>query len=362
MHFVYLFCLVLAALFLDTQIWAETDPYLVDDVRVVPADLQAAYPDKSINEFTRADLIDFVTKRAFNALLQKLTSQDTWSQHVWLKASVRPQDVLETINVVSEVTEPAYEMIVDVQFNPQKVRAALRRFNIPFSEVSSVRILLLPMFVSDDDYVLWHEFNPWRTALQANMQAHRTVSIIFPTGDMSDIRLLEPRMAVFGAQDVLEAMRKKYAADYLLVAQLRPSANEQLDVRMRWFGAEDMPFTNQALTIEPLQEQDNYALAAQRVLQNVVNQWQQSGLIGANDAQSVTYRLRVGKPQLLSAFQDVMQQMKQVSRVQPQIISRGEGVYRVEFFGDLIQINQQLTKAGYTIERDNQRWLVTPTE
>jgi len=78
---------IIFALILGCCVWsavasAADDPYLVDNVRVVPADLKAAHPDKSINDFSRADLISFVTTRAYKTLLQSLTPRETWTQHV----------------------------------------------------------------------------------------------------------------------------------------------------------------------------------------------------------------------------------------------------------------------------------------
>ncbi|CAN0519618.1 unnamed protein product, partial [Laminaria digitata] len=53
-----------------------------------------------------------------------------------------------------------------VSFKPAAVRRFLQTFGVPFAEVRSRPVLIVPALARETGYILWEEPNPWREAWQ----------------------------------------------------------------------------------------------------------------------------------------------------------------------------------------------------
>jgi len=151
-------------------------------------------------------------RKAFRQLLERLTPR---AQHDRLPRASNAQiaDLIENFEVQSErASAVRYIATYTFRFNPDGIRALLRRANVPFSETYARPLVVLPVYHDGDVAVLWDDPNPWLVAWRALPPADGLQPLIVPLGDLTDIGLISADQAQRGDAERVAAIANKYGA------------------------------------------------------------------------------------------------------------------------------------------------------
>jgi len=209
--------LALAAAFLPARAGGpiETNIFAVQGVDVDVTSTDAA---TAKNEA----LMD-VQVKAFLELVERLGTPQLALQ---MRETMKPEDIapyLRSLSIEQETSAPGrYIGRFTVRFLPQKMQKffADRGIRIPAEQAEP--ILVLPVFRGPEGNKLWED-NPWRQAWIELKGEQGLVPIIIPLGDLEDTQTLSVDDALNGDAIRLEALRKRYGAPSILVAQAQPS-------------------------------------------------------------------------------------------------------------------------------------------
>ncbi|MCA3556380.1 DUF2066 domain-containing protein [Aestuariivirga sp.] len=200
----------------------ETSPFAVQgvDIDVTSTDATSA---------KNQALMD-VQVKAFFQLMEKLGSPELAAQ---LKAKLKPEEIapfLRSLSIEKETSAPGrYIGTFTVRFLPGKTEKFLADYNIKVSTVQADPVLVIPVYRAPEGPKLWED-NPWRQAW-LNLRAEQgMVPIIIPLGDKDDIDTLTTDQALAGDTVKLDAIRKRYEAASVLVAQAQPADDGGLHV------------------------------------------------------------------------------------------------------------------------------------
>jgi len=126
---------------------------------------------------------------------------------------------------------------ITVRFRPAEVRRLLNDAGIPFSESASKPLLVLPLYYQDGKPRLWEEPNPWRDAWVRRDTTDSLLTIRAPSGELADVAAITAEQAVLGDPARLEAIRARYEAGEVLVAEARTVGRSLSVTLKRYEGA-----------------------------------------------------------------------------------------------------------------------------
>ena len=163
-----------------------------------------------------------VQVKAFFELVERLGSEKL-SQDV--QAKLKPEDIapyLRSLSIEHETSAPGrYIGKFTVRFLPNKMHKFFEGYGITLPTRQAAPILVLPVWRGADGNTLWDD-NPWRKAWLDLKGEQGIVPVIVPLGDLEDTEMLSVEDALANDPVKLEAIRKRYGAPSLLVAQAQP--------------------------------------------------------------------------------------------------------------------------------------------
>jgi hypothetical protein len=118
-------------------------------------------------------------------------------------------------------TADKYLAKITVRFRPAEVRRLLNEASIRFSETAAKPLLVLPVYFPDQKPRLWEEPNPWRDAWVRRDTSDSLLTIRAPSGEIADVGTISAEDALSGDAVKLEAIRARYDAGEVLVAEAR---------------------------------------------------------------------------------------------------------------------------------------------
>ena len=193
----------------------ETNIFAVQgvDVDVVSTDAAAA---------KNQALMD-VQVKAFFQLVGRLGSPELSQE---LQDKLTAEDIapyLKSLSIEEETSAPGrYIGKFTVRFLPSKMQKLFSDYGIRIPASQAQPILVLPVWRGPEANQMWED-NPWRKAWLDLNGEQGLVPIIVPLGDLTDSETLTVEDALHNDPIKLEAIRRRYDAPSILVAQAEPA-------------------------------------------------------------------------------------------------------------------------------------------
>jgi hypothetical protein len=171
-----------------------------------------------------------VQVKGFFQLVERLGSPELSTE---LQAKLKPEDIapyLRSLSIEQETSAPGrYIGKFTVRFLPSKMKKFFEGYGIRVPDRQAEPIVVLPVWRGTDGNKLWED-NLWRKAWLDLKGEQGIVPIIIPLGDLEDTETLTVEDALNADPIKLEAIRKRYGAPSLLVAQAQPKEDGGLHV------------------------------------------------------------------------------------------------------------------------------------
>ncbi len=166
-----------------------------------------------------------VQVKAFFEMVSRLGSPELATK---LEAKFKPEDIapyLRSLSIEKENSAPGrYIGTFTVRFLPAKMQKFFEDYGIRLPAKQADPVLVLPVLRGADANQLWEE-NFWRKAWTDLNGEQGLVPIIIPLGDLEDTETLTVDDALKADPIKLEAIRKRYGAASILVAQAQATAD-----------------------------------------------------------------------------------------------------------------------------------------
>jgi len=192
--------------------WAEGDLYTVQGISVDVTDEDAAS--------ARVAALESGHRQALAILLARIAP----TGEVLALPELSAEEITEMVQEFSVANERTsnvrYLADLTFRFNPDGVRQYLGNNDIPFAELRSEPLLVLPVFGGRRSALLWRNPNPWRLVWAGRQLDNELVPMIVPLGDLEDIATIDALQALDMSSDRLEAIGRRYDARQVLIAQL----------------------------------------------------------------------------------------------------------------------------------------------
>jgi len=309
-----------------------------------------------------------VQVKAFFELVARLGSPELALE---LQQTLKPEDIapyLRSLSIEQETSAPGrYIGRFTVRFLPEKMQKffADRGIRIPTDQAEP--LLIVPVFRSPEGNRLWED-NPWRKAWIDLKGEQGLVPLIVPLGDLEDTQTLTVDDALRGDAIKLEALRKRYGAPSLLVAQAELKADGGLHVYVEgetklgkvavnkiYTASADEPGPPEALAVAAFQrlvfkaykEQEQQVAAAEAAKQ-------------ANSQQSLDVAVPFTSPREWNAIRSRILTTPNVVGVDLSSLSADGAVIRLVFTRTVEELQGNMQAAGLNLANTGASWVIQP--
>ena len=308
-----------------------------------------------------------VQVKAFLQLVARLGSPELADQ---LKAKMKPEDIapfLRSLSIEKETSGPGrYIGTFTVRFLPAKMQKFLAGYNVNVSAQQADPVLIIPVYRAPDGPKLWED-NPWRQAWTDLKAEQDVVPIIIPLGDADDTAALTTQDALNADPVKLEAIRKRYDAPSILVAQAEPADGGGLHV----FIEGDTKLGRVNINKVYMPEEGNPAsvetLAAQAFQKVVLKAYQAEAAKAAqaqaardNTPQALAVTVPFNSPREWNAIRSSILNAPNVSAVDLTTLNVDGAVIKLVYTHSLEELQGNLQRVGLNLAQGGAGWTIQP--
>lgn len=336
----------------------ETSIYAVQGVDV---DVTAATAATAKNQA----LMD-VQVKAFIELVSRLGSPEMAAK---VQQDMKPAEIapyLRSLSIEQESSAPGrYIGRFTVRFLPEKTQKFFADRGIRLPTTQAEPILVLPVYRAPDGLRLWED-NPWRKAWIDLKGEQGLVPIIVPLGDLEDTETITAEDAVNGDTIKLDAIRRRYGAPSLLVAQAQPAEGGGVhvyiegttklgDVKVNkiYEAEEGNPLAPEARATGAFQkmlfktyQEESAKLAAAEAAKN------------ANRVQSLSVSVPFTSPREWNAIRSRILSTPNVNGVDLSSLSADGAMIKLVFTRTVEELQENMRAAGLNLTQSGPSWII----
>jgi len=305
-------------------------------------------------------------KIAFYRLLRRLTLQAYYDRLPELSDAQITELVQDFAVADEKASSVRYIAKLNYRFRADAVRALLDDNSLPFAETRSKPVLVLAVYQAAGALLLWDDPNPWRAAWQKwgdDNVAQGLVPMVFPVGDLNDVRSIGAEQAIEGDTARLSEIARRYNAGDVVVAHgiLRMdqyNGRPELEVYLTRFGSALQEHTVvKSFTAEP--GEDIGAVlkrATAQLTAQVEDNWKEDNLIQVGSAQLLTVSVPVQGLKDWVKVRDRLNGVAVVRRAELVLMRRDQVRLNLHFIGDAEQLALSLDQADLALWEESGQW------
>jgi hypothetical protein len=277
--------------------------------------------------------------------------------------SKRIDAMLDSLSIEEESTGPRrYIGKLTVRFLPDKMRKMMAELGVGYSEKLAGKTVIVPVWRTPEGVVVWED-NPWRTAWLSLQAENSPVPLIVPLGDLADTDTLTAELAANRDEASLEAIRLRYDADAIVVAEASAVGEDTVQANMIGTSAIGRLEFDKAYSAEDGGGVDQAArIAALRFHQVMLLRWKKE-----NEAAPVTQSLPIATLPVAVAFfsneewaalRSRILATPGISGVDISTISQGGAIVQLSYVTGFEQMRQSLWSAGLALQNVGGTWVL----
>lgn len=309
-----------------------------------------------------AEAKDGALEKAREDAFHKLLSRLSVLESVKEKPGFLKEDIPDYIKSFSiqqeERSSVRYRAIMEFNFDAYKLQSRLRENKITFSEPRTVQLVVLPILIKNDRFILWNEEeNIWYKTWAALEEEGESVRIICPLADLEDQALVPISSLSDLKKATLVQLKERYKTEDVLIAVLSldgedAASSQKGYIRFVPFALQEHQNTE---TIGPFVIEKETDLMSQRCLVTDKLQalWKERTSARQEQNGIIKIQMKIETPAM---WKQSLKKIQNLPMVQSTIIhsfSKTEAVLWVNFRGTLGQFQEKLVYEGFVVGGDH---------
>ncbi|WP_417834870.1 DUF2066 domain-containing protein [Thalassospira xiamenensis] len=252
-----------------------------------------------------------------------------------------------------------------VRFKENELRNYLRFRDIPFAELQSKPVIIVPVYHSGGYTSLWDDPNPWRDIWSRNFASGGLVPVKAPIGDLQDIGIVSAEQAENGAIDRLNELARRYGANVAVVASATvrgETGAETVDVTATRYDAGSAPqifgVTETTQPGESLNE--TLVRAAKGVQDQLSDGWKRANLINYGTGGQLMVFIPITGLDDWARIEERIIDSPVVRNSRVVAMSRREVQIAVDYVGSTDQLRTALAQQNLSLSQMGDIWFIQP--
>jgi hypothetical protein len=274
-----------------------------------------------------------------------------------------------------QLSNTRYLANLTVGFAPNQIRDLLQAERLPFAEVASTPIVMLPLYQDQTGARIWPEANPWWQAWADQLDSQRLLRLMMPLGDLEDSTALSVEQALAGDEAAMLKVAERYdAADVLLVIAepLNGPGGDtltsstvalpiSLQLTVRRIGAVSQTNGPMEFVGSPGQSLEEVLRAAVTNLQNSLDEeWKSANLLRLDQGGLMFLEIPISNLRNWAEISRNLESLPEVSQVDVQTFARELVQAQIYYVGDQTGFERALDELGLALSREGDSWLLHP--
>ena len=269
-------------------------------------------------------------------------------------------DMVTGLEIQSEkLAGTRYIATVTVSYQPDDVRQLLLNAGIPFAEIPSRSVVVLPLFTVNGKTILWSDANAWKKAWDARPTDQGLIPFSVPVGDLEDIAALSTEQAQAAAPGSFDAITKRYAATDVLVTELKVAGNQITASALRIGQA-----TGNKVVADKIMGTADTPDALGKVVAAVISAseeaWKQSSLTRSSQQSDIEIVIPTSSLEDWVQVRGRINAVSSVRRTRLVSFSKTQARLVVNFVGSVEQLRIALAQNDLGLEQANSEWMISP--
>ncbi len=336
----------------------ETSIFAVQGVEVDVTDTDA---DTAKNKA----LIE-VQIKAFRMLAERLGNQsivDSVAKYEEKQVLV----FLKSLSIEEESISPGrYKGKLTVRFLPNRIRALYADFGVKVGGEQGPSFLVLAIWKGADGDVLWED-NPWRQAWIDLRAEQSLVPIIVPLGDLDDSEMISVTDVMSDDQVKLEAIRRRYDVQKVIIAYAEPAENGAVHARMSGDSPLGKLSFDKIYDGESGRVEESAALAAQRFHGVMMEKFksgkgniaEQKRPTDVNGSKTISVRVPFAGPSEWNGLRSRILSTPGVTGLDVSSLGADGAVVSLSFAGNPDDLQSSMQASGLNMSRAGGGWLIS---
>lgn len=294
---------------------------------------------------------------AYQRLLQRLTRREDWSR-LPEAAADQLQNLVLGYQVADEQSSSTHYIAkITYSFKPPSIRNLLRTAGISFSETRSRPVLVLPIYESPGQIVLFEEPNPWKAAWARHDLSGELVPIILPSNDLEDSRAITAAQAKAAGWSEVAGLAQKYGVDRMIIADAAAGASGALAVKTRIVSASEDSVSQQSFTAaDPNTEFDQ---AVEATLSRVAESWKAATIINAGEQNTLVASVPFSSLQEWLSVRRKLRQTPTIQNFDVLALSTQGAEVQLTFGGTPDQLRIALAQVSLKLDQSGPHWSIS---
>lgn len=296
-------------------------------------------------------------EKAFSKLLSRLSVQEDIGKKPEFLEEI--SEYIKSFSIQQEERSSVrYRAVVQFYFDANKVQMFLKKQGIPFSEVRSIKLVVLPILIKNGRFILWdEEENIWHKIWATSSEETESVEVICPLADLED-QMLAPIAALSDLKKpTLLQLKDRYKADDVLIAVLSLDGEEQGAlyrgyIRFLPFSLDDHQNTR-AIGPFSFSQPSDLLPKKEVMIEQLQLLWKEKNLTRKEEQGVIKIELESNEPRQWKESLKKVKNLPMVQSIMIQSLSKGKTVVWVHFSGDLNHFEEKLAYEGFTVEGDH---------
>lgn len=331
-------------------------PYMVKNIQVEEKDTSAkAAKDKA---FLNAQV------EAFKALVERMVPEEDLNKIPDNLTEAQITPMIKSFSVDDEKTTPKkYSATLTYEFDGDAIKAFFDQYSVAYVENFIPDILVLPIVIDGTKNILWEEDNLWMKVWKDRENSKTRLVYKMPLGDFSDISTVSSTELIKEDHEKIGIMADKYALQDVVVCYLRVVRN-QYDQTLSHI--EIQPFHHSFSASQPLKfssfiksipfNEDSLKKIKQEVLNLLWATFKQSGDQTSVNQEELLCNIVTEDLKTWGNVRKKLQNVRSVKNINILSVSRGLSQISFSFPGDVVFLNEELSKQGLELRQESTQW------
>jgi hypothetical protein len=227
-------------------------------------------------------------------------------------------------------------------------------------------VVVLPVYQSDGESLLWDDPNPWRDAWAQRAAGPSGAALQVPLGDVSDLAAIDADKARTGDSTALSAIAKKEGADDVLVmlaVQRAGSDRQGLDITVRRYrNGQFVDVHLASIDANPNEgDADLFRRAADTIAADIDSGWKNAkGDLGGQQGSVAVVASISGLDDWIK-LRGTLAALPSVRRIDVKSLSRQEATIEIQYVGSMDQLKASLAATKLDLQGGDPIWRLART-